>query len=153
MLKFETGANIQHVPYRGSAPAITALLAGEIQTFTDPSTTIFPHVQSGKARALAVTTATRSEEFARHPDHRGGGLPEYAALLLARRGGAGRTPPQIIDKLNAAFRESLAPAETRQRLRNLDADVAISTPEDFRKMLAEELALWTRVAEGRQHPG
>jgi tripartite-type tricarboxylate transporter receptor subunit TctC len=147
MLKFDTGANIQHVPYRGSAPAINALLAGEIHTFTDPSTTIFPHVQSGNARALAVTTATRARNLPDTPTMAEAGFPNMQRYFWLGVVAPAGTPPQIIDKLNAAFHESLAPAETRQRLQNLGADVAIGTPEDFRKMLAEELAHWTRVAK------
>jgi tripartite-type tricarboxylate transporter receptor subunit TctC len=147
MLKFDTGADIQHVPYRGSAPAITALLAGEIHTFTDPSTTIFPHVQSGKARALAVTTAARARNLPDTPTMAEAGFPNMQRYFWLGVVAPAGTPPEIIDKLNAAFRESLAPAETRQRLQNLGADVAIGTPEDFRKMLAEELAHWTRVAK------
>ena len=65
--------------------------------------------------------------------------------VLARRGGAGRNSVAIIDKLNAAFRESLAPAETRARLDNLGAEIKVGTPQAFGKMLAEELALWTGV--------
>jgi tripartite-type tricarboxylate transporter receptor subunit TctC len=147
MLNFDTGAKFQHVPYRGSAPAITALLAGEIHTFTDSSTTIFPHIQSGKARPIAVTTATRVPSLPDTPTVAEAGFPRMQRFFWLGVVAPGGTPPAIIDKLNAAFRESLAPAETRARLANLGADVAIGTPEEFRKMLADELAFWTAVAK------
>ena len=147
MLNFDTGAKFQHVPYRGSAPAITALLAGEIQTFTDSSTTIFPHIQSGKARPIAVTTATRVPSLPDTPTVAEAGFPRMQRFFWLGVVAPGGTPPAIVDKLNAAFRESLAPAETRARLANLGADVAIGTPEEFRKMLADELAFWTAVAK------
>jgi len=147
MLNFDTGAKFQHVPYRGSAPAITALLAGEIQTFTDSSTTIFPHIQSGKARPIAVTTATRVPSLPDTPTVAEAGFPRMQRFFWLGVVAPGGTPPAIVDKLNAAFRESLAPAETRARLVNLGADVAIGTPEEFRKMLADELAFWTAVAK------
>jgi tripartite-type tricarboxylate transporter receptor subunit TctC len=147
MMNFDTGAKFQHVPYRGSAPAITALLAGEIQTFTDASTTIFPHIQSGKARPIAVTTATRVASLPDIPTVAEAGFPRMQRYFWLGVVAPGGTPPAIIDKLNAALRESMAPAETRQRLANLGADVAIGTPEEFRKMLADELAFWTVVAK------
>ncbi len=147
MMNFDTGAKFQHVPYRGSAPAITALLAGEIQTFTDSSTTIFPHIQSGKARPIAVTTATRVPSLPDTPTVAEAGFPRMQRFFWLGVVAPGGTPPAIIDKLNTAFRESLAPAETRQRLAHLGADVAIGTPEEFRKMLADELAFWTAVAK------
>ena len=146
MFNLDTGANIQHVPYRGSAPAITALLAGEIQTFTDASTTILPHILGGKARPLAVTTATRAKSLPDIPTMAEAGFPKMQRFFWLGVVAPGGTPPEIIDKLNAAFHESLRPPETRQRLANLGADVAIGTPEDFRKMLADELAMWTAVA-------
>jgi tripartite-type tricarboxylate transporter receptor subunit TctC len=146
MLNFDTGAKFQHVPYRGSAPAITALLAGEIQTFTDSSTTIFPHIQSGKARPIAVTTAMRVKSLPDIPTVAEAGFPRMQRYFWLGVVAPGGTPSAIIDKLNAALRESLEPPETRQRLANLGADVAIGTPEEFRKMLADELAFWTAVA-------
>jgi tripartite-type tricarboxylate transporter receptor subunit TctC len=147
LMNFDTGAKFQHVPYRGSAPAITALLAGEIQTFTDASTTIFPHIQSGKARPIAVTTATRVRTLPEIPTVAEAGFPRMQRYFWLGVVAPGGTSPAIIDKLNAALRESMAPAETRQRLANLGADVAIGTPEEFRKMLADELAFWTAVAK------
>src|SRR5262249_2307144 len=102
---------------------------------------------SGNARALAVTTATRARNLPDVPTIAEAGFPNMQRYFWLGVVAPAGTPPEIISKLNAAFRESLAPAETRQRLPNLGADVAIGTPEDFRKMLAEELALWTRVAK------
>jgi len=147
MLNFDTGAKFQHVPYRGSAPAITALLAGEIQTFTDSSTTIYPHIQSGQARPIAVTTAGRLATLPDIPTVAEAGFPKMQRYFWLGVVAPGGTPAAIIDKLNAALRESMAPSDTRQRLANLGADVAIGTPEEFRKMLANELAFWTAVAK------
>jgi tripartite-type tricarboxylate transporter receptor subunit TctC len=146
MMNFDTGAKFQHVPYRGSAPAINALLAGEIQTFTDSSTTIFPHIQSGKARPLAVTTPTRIKSLPDVPTVAEAGYPRMQRFFWLGVVAPGGTPSAIVDKLNAALRETLAQPEVRQRLANLGSDVAIGTPEDFRKMLADELAFWTAVA-------
>jgi tripartite-type tricarboxylate transporter receptor subunit TctC len=147
LFKLETGVNIVHVPYRGSAPAITALLAGEIQMFFDSPTTILPHIQSGSARAIAVTSSKRHWIAPELPTMAEAGLPKIQSTFWLGVAAPGGTPPAIVDKLNAAFRDSLAPQQTRDRLKNLGADVEIGTPEEFRKMLAEELALWTGVAK------
>jgi tripartite-type tricarboxylate transporter receptor subunit TctC len=147
LLKLETGVRIVHVPYRGSAPAITALIAGEIQMFFDSPTTILPHIQSGKARPIAVTTAKRHWSVPDLPTMAEAGFPKIQSTFWLGVVAPGGTPPAIIDKLNAAFRQSLAAPETRDRLKTLGADVEIGTPAEFRKMLAEELALWTGVAK------
>jgi tripartite-type tricarboxylate transporter receptor subunit TctC len=146
LFKLETGVNIVHVPYRGSAPAITALLAGEIQMFFDSPTTILPHIQSGSARPIAVTTSKRHWVAPELPTMAEAGFPKIQSTFWLGVAAPGGTSPAIVDRLNAAFRESLAPEETRNRLKNLGADVEIGTPEEFRKMLADELALWTGVA-------
>ena len=108
MFKLEAGVNIVHVPYRGTAPMLAAIVAGEVQMIADPMTTSLPHIQSGKLRALAIAGAERSAEIAGRPDRDRGRLSQAAGAVLARRGGAGRNAARIIDKLNAAFRESLA---------------------------------------------
>jgi tripartite-type tricarboxylate transporter receptor subunit TctC len=147
LFKLETGVNIVHVPYRGSAPAITALLAGEIQMFFDSPTTILPHIQSGSARPIAVTSSKRHWIAPELPTMAEAGLPKIQSTFWLGVAAPGGTPPAVVDKLNAAFRESLAPQQTRDRLKNLGADVEIGTPEEFRRMLADELALWTGVAK------
>jgi tripartite-type tricarboxylate transporter receptor subunit TctC len=147
LLKLETGVRIVHVPYRGSAPAITALIAGEIQMFFDSPTTILPHIQSGKARPIAVTSATRHWIMPDLPTMAEAGFPKIQSTFWLGVVAPGGPPPAIVDKLNAAFRQSLAAPETRDRLKTLGADVEIGTPEEFRKMLADELALWTGVAK------
>ena len=92
LFKLETGASFVHVPYRGTAPMLAALLAGEIQIATDPSTTVLPHIQAGSVRPIAVTMRRAHLEIAGRADHRGGGLSEAVRAILARRGGAGRNP-------------------------------------------------------------
>jgi tripartite-type tricarboxylate transporter receptor subunit TctC len=147
LIKLDTGLNITHVPYRGSAPAITALLANEIQMFFDSPTTILPHIRSGAARPIAVTTATRHKDFPDLPTMAEVGFPKIRSTFWLGVAAPGGTPPAIVDRLNAAFREALDAPETRERLAKLSADIAIGTPEEFRKMLADELELWTGVAK------
>jgi tripartite-type tricarboxylate transporter receptor subunit TctC len=147
LFKLETKTNVVIVPYRGTAPMLAAIVAGEIQMVVDPMTTVLPHIQSGKVRALAVAGDKRSAKLPNVPTAAEAGIPKMLTPFWLGVVVPGGTPPAIVDKLNAAFRESLAPAETRARLDALGADIKIGTPAEFGKMLADELALWTGVVK------
>jgi tripartite-type tricarboxylate transporter receptor subunit TctC len=147
LFKLENKVNILHVPYRGTAPMLAAVVAGEVQVVADPTTTALPHVESGRLRALAVTSAQRSPKMPNVPTVAEAGSPKLQSTFWLGVVAPAGTPPEIVNKLNAALRESLALAETRARLANLSADIAIGTPAEFGKMLADELALWTEVVK------
>jgi tripartite-type tricarboxylate transporter receptor subunit TctC len=147
LFKLETGVNLVIVPYRGTAPMLAAIVANEIPLVVDPMTTILPHIQSGKLRPLAVTGETRSAKLPDVPTVTEAGYPKLQSSFWLGVVAPSGTSPAIIDKLNTAFRESLKPAETRARLDTLGAVIKIGTPEDFRQMLARELALWTSVVK------
>ena len=147
LFKLETGTNIVHVPYRGTAPMLAALLAGEIQIATDPSTTVLPHIQSGNVRPIAVTMVARTSKLPDVPTTAEAGYPKLVAPFWLGVVAPAGTPPGIVDKLNAAFRESLNDPATRARLDTLGADIKIGTPQEFGKLLAEEYALWSGVVK------
>ncbi len=147
MFKLEAGVNIVHVPYRGTAPMLSAIVAGEVQVVADPMTTSLPHIQSGKLRALAIAGTERSSKLPGVPTTKEAGYPKLNAPFWLGVVAPAGTPPDIVNKLNAAFRESMAPAETRARLATLGAEIKIGTPAEFGKMLAAELAQWTAVVK------
>ncbi len=147
LFKIEAGVNIVHVPYRGTAPMLAAIVAGEVQVVADPMTTSFPHIQSGKLRPIAVTVANRSPKMPDVPTVIEAGFPKLESSFWLGVVAPAGTPPAIVDKLNAAFRESLAPAETRALLDKVGGEVKIGTPAEFGKMLADELAKWTAVVK------
>ena len=147
MFKVDNGINIVHVPYRGTAPMLAAIVAGEIQMIADPMTTSLPHIQSGKLRALAVAGDTRSPKLPDVPTTKEAGFPKLNSPFWLGVVAPAGTPPAIVDKLNAAFRESMAPPETRARLATLGADIRIDTPAAFGKMLANESAQWVAVVK------
>jgi tripartite-type tricarboxylate transporter receptor subunit TctC len=147
MFKIETGVNILHVPYRGTAPMLAAILAGEVQMMTDASTTSLPHIQAGKLRPLAVPMAERFSKLPDVPTTAEVGYPKLLAPFWLGVVAPAGTPPDIVNKLNAAFRDSLVPPETRTRLANLGAEIKLGTPAEFGTLLAEELARWTAVAK------
>jgi tripartite-type tricarboxylate transporter receptor subunit TctC len=147
LFKLEAGVNIVHVPYRGTAPMLAAIIAGEVQIVADPSTTCLPHVQSGRLRAIAIAGTERHPQLPDVPTTVEAGFPKLDAPFWLGVVAPAGTPRAIIDKLNAAFRDALAQPEARERLATLGADVKIGTPEEFGKMLAKELAQWTGVVK------
>lgn len=147
MFKLETGLNIVHVPYRGTAPVLAAILAGEVQAVTDSSNTSLPHIQSGRLRPLALPMTQRFAKLPDVPTMAEVGYPKLLAPFWLGVVAPAGTPPEIVNKLNAAFRDSLTPPETRARLANFGAEIKLGTPAEFGKMLADELAQWTAVAK------
>jgi len=147
LFKLETGVKIVHVPYRGTAPMLAAAVAGEVQVVIDPMTSILPHIQSGALRALATAGAERSPKLPDVPTAQEAGFPNLLSPFWLGVVAPAGTAPIIIDKLSAAFRESLAHAETRALLDKLGAEIKIGTPAEFEKMLADERAKWTAVVK------
>ena len=147
LFKLEAKVNIAHVPYRGTAPMLTAIVAGEVQVAIDPLTTSLPHVLSSKLRPLAIVGPTRTPKLPDVPTTKEAGFPKIDSQFWLGVVAPAGTPPDIIAKLNAAFREALAAPEVKTRLAALGADIKIGTPDDFRAMLAKELALWTQVVK------
>jgi tripartite-type tricarboxylate transporter receptor subunit TctC len=147
MLKLDHSVNILHVPYRGTAPLLIALVAGQVQVAIDPTTTSLPHVLSGKLRPIAVTSKGRLPKLPNVPTVVEAGFPRLQNTFWLGVVAPAGTPAAIVDKLNAAFRDALAQPAARERLANLGAEITISTPAEFGKFLAEELALWTGVVK------
>jgi tripartite-type tricarboxylate transporter receptor subunit TctC len=147
LFKLEAGVNVVHVPYRGTAPMLAAIVAGEVQMIADPAMTSLVHIQSGKLRPLAIAGAERTSKLPDVPTTAEVGYPKLQGPFWLGVVAPAGTPPDIINKLNAAFRESLSPPETRARLANLGADIKVGTPAAFGKLLADELAQWTAVVK------
>ena len=147
LFKLETGVNVVHVPYRGTAPMLSAVLAGEVQVVADPMTTSLVHIEAEKLRAIAIAGAERTPKLPNVPTVVQAGFPKLQSPFWLGVVAPAGTPQSIIDKLNKAFRESLKPADTRALLAKLGADIKIGTPQAFGDMLAKELALWTGVVK------
>ena len=139
-----TGAKMEHIPYKGAAPAITDLLGDRVQVIFDNMPSIVQHIHSGKLRALAVTTATRSPELPDVPSL-SETVPGYEASALFGMGAPNKTPPEIIEKLNKEINAVLAEPEMKKRLTELGGEPLISTPEAFGAMIAAETEKWGKV--------
>jgi tripartite-type tricarboxylate transporter receptor subunit TctC len=144
LFKMMAGVNLIHVPYRGGAPAVTDLLGGQVQVmFASPSISI-EHVRAGKLRALAVTTATRSEALPDVPTV-GDFLPGFEASVWLGIGAPKNTPVEIIDKLNKEINAGLADPKIRARFADLGSTVLPGSPGDFGKLIADETEKWAKV--------
>ena len=141
-----TGAKMQHVPYRGAAPAITDMLGGQVQVIFDNMPSIIQHIRSGSLRALGVTTLERSSQL---PDVQAVAetVPGYEASALFGMGAPKNTPKEIIEKLNSEVNAILAEPEMKQRLVELGGEPLITSPEAFGEMIKGETEKWKKVVE------
>jgi tripartite-type tricarboxylate transporter receptor subunit TctC len=146
MFMVMSDTKMQHVPYRGAAPAITDLLGGQVQVIFDNMPSIIEHVRSGSLRALAVTTATRSPQLPDVPTV-AETVPGYEASALFGMGAPGKTPPEIIEKLNKEINAVLAEPELRKRLIELGGEPLIGTPAAFGALIAAETEKWEKVVK------
>jgi tripartite-type tricarboxylate transporter receptor subunit TctC len=137
---------MQHVPYRGAAPAITDMLGGQVQVIFDNMPSIIQHIRAGSLRALAVTTAARSPQLPDVPTV-ADTVPGYEASALFGVGAPKKTPPDIIEKLNKEINAVLAEPAIKARLIELGGEPLISTPEDFGKMIVAETEKWEKVVK------
>jgi tripartite-type tricarboxylate transporter receptor subunit TctC len=141
-----SNTKMQHVPYRGAAPAITDMLGGQVQVIFDNMPSIIQHVRSGALRALAVTTTTRSPQLPDVPTV-ADTVPGYEASALFGVGAPKKTPPEIIEKLNKEINAVLAEPEIKKRLIDLGGEPLISTPDAFGKMIVAETEKWEKVVK------
>jgi tripartite-type tricarboxylate transporter receptor subunit TctC len=144
LFKAMTGLNLVHVPYRGSTPAVTDMLAGNVQVMFDVTPTALPQVKAGKLRALAVTTKERIPALPDLPSL-SDFLPGYEAEGWLGMGAPTGTPKDIIDTLNKQVNAALADATIKQRLSDIGVIVRGGSPEDFGKFCASETAKWAKV--------
>jgi tripartite-type tricarboxylate transporter receptor subunit TctC len=144
LFKMMTGVNMTHVPYRGSAPALTDMLSGTVHVMFDNMPPSLPHIQAGTLRALAVTTAVRSEALPNVPTV-AETVPGYEASAFFGMSAPKATPPEIIERLNREINAGLADPRIKARLAELGGMLIGGTPADFGKIVAEETAKWEKV--------
>jgi tripartite-type tricarboxylate transporter receptor subunit TctC len=141
-----TDVNLVHVPYRGGGPALTDLLAGQVQVFFPPMVVPIGQVRAGKLRALAVTTATRSEALPDIPTV-GEFVPGYEASVWFGLGAPTGTPAEIIDKLNRETNAALADPKIKARMAESGGNALAGSPADFGKLVADETEKWSKVIQ------
>ncbi|MDO9297401.1 tripartite tricarboxylate transporter substrate binding protein [Bradyrhizobium sp.] len=146
MFMMMTGIKMQHIPYRGAAPAITDMLGGQVQLIFDNMPSILQHIRAGSLRALAVTSTARSSLLPDVPVL-ADTIPGYEASALFGAGAPKNTPKEIIEKLNKTFNEVLAEPAIKARLIDLGGEPLPGPPEAFGKMIAAETDKWEKVVK------
>ncbi len=147
MFKMQAKIQMLHIPYKGSAPAVTDLLGGQVESMFDNAPSALPHIQAGKLRAIAVTSAQRSPSIPDVPTLAESGYPNFDVqswfALVAPAG----TPKIIVEKLNAALNKALLAPDVRQRLQELAATPEPGSPEKMRDFQTSEVKRWREVVK------
>ncbi len=144
LFKAMTGVNMLHVPYRGGAPAMTDLIGGQVHVYFGTISESIEYIRASKLRALAVTTATRSEVLPNIPTV-GEFVPGYEASGWQGVGAPKNTPTDIIDKLNKEINAGIADPKLKARFADLGNTPLPGSPADFGKFIADETDKWAKV--------
>jgi tripartite-type tricarboxylate transporter receptor subunit TctC len=144
LFKIMAGVNLVHVPYRGITPALNDLLGGQVQVAFASMPSSIEYIRAGKLRALAVTTATRSEMLPDVPTV-GEFVPGYEASTWSGVGAPKATPAEIVEKLNKEINAGLADPKIKARLAELGSTALAGSPADFSKLIADETEKWGKV--------
>jgi tripartite-type tricarboxylate transporter receptor subunit TctC len=145
LFKALAGVNLVHIPYKGSPPAVTDLMAGEVALMFSPSSTVLPHVKSGRLRALAVTTASRLPSLPDLPTVAESGLKGYETITWFGFVAPAKTPPAVVTRLNAEIVKVLALPDVRNQFGIQGIEVLGGTPEQFASTIRDEIAKWAKV--------
>jgi tripartite-type tricarboxylate transporter receptor subunit TctC len=145
LLRSMAGIDMLHVPYKGSGPALSDVIAGHADLMFANLTAAMPHIRSGRIRALGVTGGARADSARDLPTLAEAGVPGYAVSawygVLAPTG----TPTEVVARLNAEIARALRAPDTRARLAGDGADPAPGTPAEFGRLIQSEIATWTKV--------
>jgi len=144
LFKMMAGVNLVPVQYRSSGPALTDLIAGQVQVMFDPLGSSIEYIKAGRLRALAVTTATRSEALPDVPTV-GEFVPGYEASLWQGIGAPKSTPTEIVDRLNKEINAALADPKIKARLADLGSTPLVNSPGDFAKLIVDDTEKWGKV--------
>jgi tripartite-type tricarboxylate transporter receptor subunit TctC len=144
LFKTMAGVDLVHVPYRGQAPALTDLFGGQVQVDFAPLPPSIEYAKAGKLRALAVTSAMRSEAFPDLPAM-AEYLPGYEASLVTGLSAPKGTPAEIIDRINRETNNALADPKMKAQIADLGNTVLPGAPADFGKIIGDEIEKWGKV--------
>lgn len=144
-LQLAAGIKLTHVPYRGAGPAVSDLLGGQVQVMFDSTSVMLPHIEGGRLRALAISSAKRIAQIPNVPTVAEAGYPQLTESLWTAMLAPAATPEPIIQKLNTALNESVKTPEVQKAYANLDVVTRIVTPQELKTFMAEEVRKWQQV--------
>jgi tripartite-type tricarboxylate transporter receptor subunit TctC len=147
MFKLAAGVNIANIPYKGGAQAIPDMLGGRLQMNIGTISTLAPLVRQGKLRALAMTSSTRNAELPDVPTMAESGLPEVASVTTYGLFAPAGVPAPVVQRLNVSVNESLKAEDLRAAIRRIGFDPHSGTPEDFSKLLTNEMKVWIPIVQ------
>jgi len=147
LFKTTTKLDMTHVPYKGSAPAITDLLGGHVPLMFDSTIAILPHIKAGKVRAIAVTSSKRSAQLPEVPTFAEAGMPGFESYAWYGFFAPAKTPPDVVAKLNAAALKVMKQPEYQRVLAETGSEFVGDTPENFAKFVKAEGAKWGKIAK------
>ncbi len=145
MLKLLAGLDMVHVPYKGAAPALTDLMTGHVQMYFETVASMYPHVEAGKLRALAVADDTRNSHLPETPTTAEAGYPKLKATLWMGVLAPAGTPAAIVNRLNAAINDALRTPDFETAFARVSAKAKIGSPQDFADFLGAETRKWAEV--------
>jgi tripartite-type tricarboxylate transporter receptor subunit TctC len=147
LFKAMTGTVITHIPYKGSAPAVTDLLAGQVDVMFDNTPNVLPQVRANKLKAIAVSTKSRTSLAPEVPSVDEAGVPGYDVSVWFGVLTVAGTPREIVQRLNAEMVKILTSPEIKERFAKTGVEVVASTPEQFSAHLKREVARWAKVVQ------
>jgi tripartite-type tricarboxylate transporter receptor subunit TctC len=147
LFKSMTKTFMTHIPYKGSAPAVTDMIAGQVDTMFDNTPNVLPHVRTGRLKALAISSKTRAPSAPEVPTVDEAGVPGYEVNVWFGVLTVAGTPPEVVQRLNTEMVKILNSAEIKERFGKVGVDVVASTPEYFSKYLKAEVDRWAKVVK------
>jgi tripartite-type tricarboxylate transporter receptor subunit TctC len=142
MFKAMTKTSLTHIPYKGAAPAVNDLLAGQVQVTVGVVNQLRPHIRAGKLKALGVTSRKRLAQMPDVPTLDEAGVPGYESEIWLGLAAPAATPPAIIEQINQAVRKAMATADVVSKLQAQGIDVLVSSPDQMRQRGLEDLKRW-----------
>lgn len=142
MFKAMTKTSLTHIPYKGAAPAVNDLLAGQVQVTVGVVNQLLPHIRAGKLKALGVTSRKRLAQMPDVPTLDEAGVPGYESEIWLGLAAPAGTPPAIIEQINQAVRKAMATADVVTKLQSQGIDVLVSSPDQMRQRGLEDLKRW-----------
>jgi tripartite-type tricarboxylate transporter receptor subunit TctC len=139
------GVKLREIPYKGAGPALVAVVSGESAAVFGNALTVKPHIQSGRLRVLGIASAKRSASAPEIPTIAEAGVPGFRADAVLGLLAPARTPRAIIDTLNAEVHKTMRQPSTVDAMRGMSVDIALSTPEEFGRLIESEMQRWGKV--------
>ena len=147
LFKSMTGTEVTHVAYKGSAPAVTDLIAGQVQVMFDNTPNVLPHVKAGKLKALGVSSKARTPFASDIPTVDEAGVPGYDVGVWFGVLTVAGTPREIVQRLNTEMVKILSSAEIKERFGKMGVEVVAGSPDQFSQFLKSEVARWAKVIQ------